>query len=135
MSTESSQRVSWFHRKHASSFPDPRSAIRILPAEETAASMRLQSLAQGAVADVMEFFKWVGKNVKNIKIQPAKKRLRVCESVSLGEKRFIAVVQLDGKEFLVGGAPNSLSLLAATGKPVTFSDVLKENYAQDWNQA
>jgi hypothetical protein len=135
MSPESSQKISWFHRKHAASFPDPHSAIRILPADEAGTSTRLNSLVQHGLADVMELFRWAAKNIKTIKIQPAKKRLRVCESVSLGEKRFIAVVQLDGKEFLVGGAPNSLSLLAATGKPVTFSDVLKENYAQDWNQA
>ena len=134
MSPESSQRVSWFHRAHAANFPDPRSAIRILPADETG-TQRPNPAIEGLLADVTEFLRWAGTRIKSIKIQPAKKRLRVCESVSLGEKRFIAVVQLDGKEFLVGGAPNSLSLLAATGKPVSFSEVLKENYAQDWNQA
>lgn len=89
-------------------------------------------LAKPNVFDVAaKVSKWIRSHVK---IQPAKKRLRVCESVSLGEKRFIAVVQLDGKEFLVGGAPNSLSLLASVGKTATFSDVLNESYEQNRKQ-
>ena len=79
----------------------------------------------------------IGKWIRgHVKIQANRKRLRVCESVSLGEKRFIAVVQLDGKEFLVGGAPNSLSLLANVGKNTntTFAEVLNESYEQGRNQ-
>ena len=40
------------------------------------------------------------------------RRLRVCETLSLGERRFLAVVIFDGQEFLVGGTGNSLELLA-----------------------
>jgi flagellar biogenesis protein FliO len=40
------------------------------------------------------------------------RRLRVCESLSLGERRFLAVVEFDHQEFLVGGSGNSLELLA-----------------------
>jgi len=40
------------------------------------------------------------------------KRLRVAETVSLGEKRFVAVVHVDGLQFLVGGSSNNVSLLA-----------------------
>jgi hypothetical protein len=79
----------------------------------------------------------IGKWIKgHVKIQANRKRLRVSESVSLGEKRFIAVVQLDGKEFLVGGAPNSLSLLANVGKngSTTFAEALNESYEQGRNQ-
>lgn len=42
----------------------------------------------------------------------AKKQLRVCETVSLGEKRFVAVVQIDGQKFLIGGGASGVSLLA-----------------------
>ena len=104
-------------------------AIRILPAEEAEKPKTLNSLVQNGIEDVAEFFRWARRNVK---IQPAKKRLRVCESVSLGEKRFIAVVQLDGREFLLGGSPNSLSLLASVGNnTATFANVLNESYEQD----
>lgn len=40
------------------------------------------------------------------------KRLRVAETISLGPKGFIALVQLDDQELLVGGAGSSISLLA-----------------------
>ena len=40
------------------------------------------------------------------------RRLRVCETLSLGERRFLAVIEFDHQEFLVGGTGNSLELLA-----------------------
>ncbi len=39
-------------------------------------------------------------------------RLRLCESLSLGEKRFVAVVEFDSLQFLVGGTSNSITLLS-----------------------
>jgi hypothetical protein len=62
---------------------------------------------------------------RRLKTQQAKKRLRVCESVSLGEKRFIAVVQVDGEQFLVGGSSSSVSTLAHLEQPREFSDVFR----------
>lgn len=43
------------------------------------------------------------------------KRLRLSEVVSLGDKRFVALVNVEGREFLIGGAPSGLSLLAQLG--------------------
>ena len=40
------------------------------------------------------------------------RRLRVCETLSLGDRRFVAVIEFDHQEFLVGGSGNSLELLA-----------------------
>ena len=40
------------------------------------------------------------------------RRLRVCETLSLGERRFVAVIEFDRQEFLVGGTGSSLELLA-----------------------
>jgi flagellar biogenesis protein FliO len=51
----------------------------------------------------------------------APKRLRLCESLPLGERRFVAVVEFDSARFLVGGTPSSLVLLsrlADTGEHV-----------------
>lgn len=39
------------------------------------------------------------------------RRLRVCETLSLGEKRFIAVVEYDRQKFLLAGTPRNISLL------------------------
>ena len=44
--------------------------------------------------------------------QRAPKRLRLCESLPLGERRFVAVVEFDRARFLVGGTPSALVLLS-----------------------
>jgi flagellar biogenesis protein FliO len=41
------------------------------------------------------------------------RRLRVIETVSLGEKRFAALLAVDGAEFLIGGSGSSVALLAS----------------------
>lgn len=61
----------------------------------------------------------------------SRKRLRVCESVSLGEKRFVAVIEIDGEQFLVGGASNSVTTLARLEPKQEFSEVLKRRWAQE----
>jgi flagellar biogenesis protein FliO len=40
------------------------------------------------------------------------RRLRLCESLALGERRFVAVVEFEAARFLVGGTPSSLVLLS-----------------------
>jgi hypothetical protein len=43
------------------------------------------------------------------------KRLHVSETISLGEKRFVAIVVVEGREFLIGGGVSGMSLLAQLG--------------------
>lgn len=43
------------------------------------------------------------------------KRLHVSETISLGEKRFVAIVTVEGREFLIGGGVSGMSLLAHLG--------------------
>jgi flagellar biogenesis protein FliO len=54
------------------------------------------------------------------------RRLRVAETVSLGEKRFVAVVQVDGRHFLVAGGPANIALLAQLDTNEPFEEVLKK---------
>lgn len=39
------------------------------------------------------------------------RRLKLVETLPLGERRFVAVVNVDGRDFLVGAAPQSVALL------------------------
>jgi len=59
----------------------------------------------------------------------------VCESVSLGEKRFVAVIQVDGQQFLVGGSSSSVPTLAHLEPVREFSDVFQQSYEQDLSRA
>lgn len=54
------------------------------------------------------------------------RRLRVCESLSLGEKRFVAVIQFETQQFLIGGGAHSVNLLARLGESADFAEVLTE---------
>lgn len=54
------------------------------------------------------------------------KRLEVATTVSLGEKRFVAVIKIDGQQFLVGGGATNVALLAQLNSSETFSDLLKD---------
>jgi hypothetical protein len=42
----------------------------------------------------------------------APRHLRLCESLPLGERRFVAVVEFEAERFLVGGTPSSMVLLS-----------------------
>jgi flagellar biogenesis protein FliO len=52
------------------------------------------------------------------------KRLHVTENIPLGEKRFVALVTVDGREFLIGGGPTGVSLLSQwdSGNQSSLSD-------------
>jgi flagellar biogenesis protein FliO len=47
----------------------------------------------------------------------APRRLRLCESLPLGERRFVAVVEFEQTRFLLGGTSASLVLLARLESP------------------
>jgi flagellar biogenesis protein FliO len=60
------------------------------------------------------------------------RRLRVVETVSLGEKRFVSILHIDGEEFLLGGSASSLVVLAKLDAAVAAAEpfgsvLLREN--------
>jgi flagellar biogenesis protein FliO len=67
---------------------------------------------------------------KKIQVRQNRKRLRVCETVPLGDKRFVAVIQVDDQQFLLGGSASSISLLAQLEKPAEFAQVLSARVAE-----
>jgi hypothetical protein len=48
--------------------------------------------------------------------RPVAKRLRLSETLPLGEKRFVALVSVEGREFLIGGGASGVSMLAQLDK-------------------
>jgi hypothetical protein len=52
------------------------------------------------------------------------KQLRLVETISLGEKRFAAILYADGRRFLVGGGTAGVSLLAPLDEtPESLDDI------------
>ncbi len=53
----------------------------------------------------------------------AVKQLRLCETLPLGERRFLAVVQFEQQKFLIGTAGNSIALLTPLGGPNSSQEI------------
>jgi len=53
-------------------------------------------------------------------------KLRITDTISLGDKRFVSVVHVDGQRFLIGGSSSTVALLTPLEAPAnTFSDALR----------
>jgi flagellar biogenesis protein FliO len=75
-------------------------------------------------------FGWIGaafaKLVGVLRSARPEKRMKLCESVSLGDKRFLAIVRVDAKYFLVGGSSSSVAMLAPlSDSPASFTDTIQ----------
>ena len=55
------------------------------------------------------------------------RRLRLCETLSLGSRGYLAVVRYREQQFLVGGTNTSISLLAQLSAPAPFDEVAAED--------
>jgi flagellar biogenesis protein FliO len=51
----------------------------------------------------------------SVSIQRRPRRLHLCETLSLGEKRLLAVVEYEDQRFLLGATAENISLLQALG--------------------
>ncbi|ADW70917.1 flagellar biosynthetic protein FliO [Granulicella tundricola] len=65
------------------------------------------------IAQLTSAWKWLEQKRTQ---QIATRRLKVAETVSLGEKRFVSILQVDGAQFLIGGAAGNVTLLAILDK-------------------
>ena len=98
--------------KNSQGFANSRPAAKSKPA--------LQLLFERAQAA----WKWLAHKRS---MQLAAKRLRVAETIQLGEKRFVSILQVDGAQYLIGGAAGNVQLLAVLDKAQDAQSVLREN--------
>ncbi len=92
------------------------------PAEESAAGLSpvlvLRKALQNWISSNLQVFAAVSRWLLSLrKTNGNGKRLYVSETISLGEKRFVAVLHVDGEQFLIGGGGDNLSLLASLQNP------------------
>lgn len=69
-------------------------------------------LGRACNAVLLQTWKWLTRQSQRVLTRGVSRRLKVAETVSLGEKRFVSILQVDGEQFLVGGSPSSIVLLA-----------------------
>ena len=71
---------------------------------------------------------WLGKLFGGIQIKRKNRQIQLCETLSFGDRRFIALVVVEGQKYLVGGAGNSISLL--TSLPQTASETFAPEFTR-----
>jgi flagellar biogenesis protein FliO len=72
------------------------------------------------------WWKQIWNWLSTLRVRRIPHQLRLCESLSLGEKRLIAVIQYEGQRFLVGAGAQSVNLLSRLDTSADFSQVLTE---------
>jgi len=120
--------------------PRTRRSLRSVPGSVTPLTTQgqrkmwqmLAAAYSSSCKSLVKAWRWVQARRQ---LQLASKRLCLCESISLGEKRFLAIVKVDGQHFLVGGAPGSVSMLTQLAGEREFAEVLEESRAREWLQA
>jgi flagellar biogenesis protein FliO len=59
--------------------------------------------------------------IRRVVSRPRRRKLRVLDVTSFGEKRFVAIVRCGRENFLIGGSANSVSLLTKLVVPKSRS--------------
>jgi hypothetical protein len=96
------------------------------PAQETVTVVEKETAVQPVANGLLtRGWAWLKKNNKFT----ATKQLRVAETVSLGEKRFVSVILVDGQKFLIGGGSQGVTLLTQLGSSQTASSEALEAIA------
>jgi flagellar biogenesis protein FliO len=65
--------------------------------------------------------------------QRRERRLRLRETLSLGERRFLAVVEFQQQEFLVGGTGSSIALLTRLSPEPASPAIRGDDHSTPWN--
>jgi len=97
--------------------------------------VHIHQATEGRPVTILRWLAGAWKWAQTFGSRHPRKRLRVCETVALGEKRFVAVIEVDGEQFLVGGGSSSVATLARLEPTREFSEVLKRRWAQEPVQA
>jgi flagellar biogenesis protein FliO len=67
--------------------------------------------------------------VKSVRIERRQRRLRLCESLALGDKRSVAVVEFEEQRFLLGISSSGVSLLQSLGPAPSSGESARAEHA------
>ena len=70
--------------------------------------------------------RYLGDLLRGVAIKRRERALQLCETLALGDKRFLAVVRVQQQQFLVGCAGNSIDLLARLSSSSDPAEAVKE---------
>ena len=56
------------------------------------------------------------------RVRSQRKKLTVCDTTALGDRRFVSVIQVERQRFLIGYSPSTVTLLAQLPDEVVKAD-------------
>ncbi len=68
----------------------------------------------------------VWNSLARVRVRRKSRELRLCESLSLGEKRVVAVIQYEGQRFLISAGAQSVNLLCRLDAAAEFPELLSQ---------
>jgi len=92
------------------------SLTRVTSAAEDSGSLSAPAFAIPSLA--LRAWAFLQRHFAAVRIQRRDRHLRLCESISLGDKRVVALLQLDSQRFLIAATPQNICLLQALGPAV-----------------
>lgn len=103
-------------------------AVKVNPIGLSAAKTSTESPSRALVEQRFSALARTWKRLQDrYKTDQTARKLRVCESTQLGDKKFVAVIQVDGQRFLIGATGTSISLLATLPQPEDFRSLLQQS--------
>ena len=78
------------------------------PSRRAAGDTLVQDLIQALGRHVRSAWTWLERRRS---AHFAARRLHVTETLSLGEKRFVSIIEVDGTQYLIGGSAENVQLL------------------------
>ena len=116
------------------------SDVDVVPVESAIPRRGWETYGLGRLFVVVS--RWMHSRSRALLARRASRRLSVSETVSLGEKRFVSILCVDGEQFLVGGSSSNVVLLAklenghsATSSAATISESFNGLISQVAGQA
>jgi hypothetical protein len=99
--------------------------------QSTAAGGSIESPGVQALGERVRLF-W--RQISRLARRGAKptKSLRLCQSLNLGERRFVAVVAYEEQRFLLGGTGTSVVLLSRLGDAAAASAENRDSVTRKW---
>ncbi len=74
-------------------------------------STQTDSVAGPGTARIARWLEGMRTFLRSFRMCRRQRSLQICETLPLGEKRFLAVVQFEGRRFLIGATNQSIALL------------------------
>ncbi len=98
-------------------------------------AVRTSSTLSGLPPVLARLWATVRDAARTVRMHRRERSLRVCETLSLGERRFLMVVQFEQRKFLIGTTSQSISLLQrldeCTASAPGFEDSAPGNSARN----